>query len=111
MNEKKIITDSESAVRGINKFMFFSWNFSSEYYEWTDWFGHARHEVLPTFIWELRDKWTCGFDHVVDKWHGVCEDSRSSHDLIPMFYGRMGAECRRIMLEWIVENYTDEQAL
>lgn len=111
MNENKIITDLESAVRGINKFMYFSWNFRSDYHEWTDIFGAERAECLPDFIWELKDKWTCGFDHIVDKWHGVCQDAGSSYALIPLFYGRMGGMNRRIMLEWIVENYTDEQSL
>lgn len=110
MNEKNIINDVESAVRGINKFMYFSWNFKQIYVEWGDMFGHIHHEYMPEFIWECRDKWNCSFDHIVGKWHGIREDT-DSHALIPRFYGQMGPHNRRVMLEWIMQNYNDELSL
>lgn len=94
----------------INKFMFFSWNYPSKFYEWTDEWGRKRGEILPTFLWECKDRWECNFSHMVGKWHDAC-DSGSSYATIPRFYGLIGTESRRIMLEWICRNYNDEQSI
>lgn len=106
----KNIENLESGLVAINKFMYFSWNFKSICVEWTDMFGREHSEYMPEFIWALRDKWTCNFDHIVGKWHSVLPDT-DSYALIPRFFGQMGNENRRIMLKWICENYNDELSL
>lgn len=106
---EKELNDLESGILAVNKFMFYSWNFNSVCVEYDNGWGKHIQRVLPEFIWALREQWPCNFDHIVDKWDGVCKDSDTPYDLLPLFYARMGSESRRIMLTWILQNYNDEQ--
>lgn len=99
--------DKIVAMCGINKFMYFSWNYERSYGEWTDMWGKKHAEVLPKFIWEI--EWSCNFDHVITMWEeSTC--TKDTYAYIPRFYGRLGGD-REKFLRWICENYNDEMAL
>ena len=51
-----------SALYGINKFMFFSWNYAMTEIE-----RNGRKICLPKFIVEA--KWSCDLDHIISKWY------------------------------------------
>lgn len=96
------------ALRAINKWMYFGWNYSSEYYEWKSAGGETRQMVLPTFLFKI--KWSCNFDHMVEKWIEATRYKDPDTYLI-RFYCELDLWNRRLLLEWVMNNYTDERKI
>ena len=96
-----------SAIYGINKFMFFSWNYAMTQIE-----RNGRKMYLPKFIVEA--KWSCNFDHIIGKWYGCITDSkgneRDSYSFLPRFYAELDSVNRRAMLDYILEHREGENA-
>ena len=71
-----------SALYGINKFMFFSWNYAMTEIE-----RNGKKVCLPKFIVEA--KWSCNLDHIIGKWNSCTTDSkgneRDSYAFLPRF--------------------------
>ena len=96
----------KTAINAINKWVFFGWNYSCIEHEWTDVHGEKRFEVVPRFLAEIQ--WTCNFDHILSKWHLAVKDSNTDAYLVK-FYAELGNENRRLILQWVMENYNDER--
>ena len=96
-----------SALYGINKFMFFSWNYAMTEFEL-----NGRKMYLPKFIVEA--KWSCNLDHIISKWKGCITDSkgndRDSYAFLPRFYAELDGKNRRALLDYVMEHREGECA-
>ena len=94
----------EAMIRGINRFLFYAWNYDTTVYE-TQQNGEMCRFFVPRVMIEA--KWNCNVDHIVDKW---CKAVQSGNPdaYFPRFYAELSADNRRAFLEWIIKNYTDE---
>lgn len=95
------------ALYGINKFMFFSWNYAMTQIAW-----NGRKMCLPCFIVESR--WNCNLDHILSKWNSCITDSegneRDSYAVLPRFYAELDGENRRALLDYVLEHREGECA-
>lgn len=98
----------KTAIKAINKWIFFGWNYSSIEHEWTNIHGEKKFEVVPVFLTEI--KWTCNFDHILSKWH-IATRTKNSNAYLVEFYAELGNENRRLLLQWVMENYKDERKI
>lgn len=96
-----------SALYGINKFMYFSWNYAMTQIE-----RNGRKMYLPRFIVEA--KWSCDLDHIISKWNGCITDSkgneRDSYAFLPRFYAELDGKNRRALLDYVMEHREGECA-
>lgn len=100
------MTDStKAAIKAINKWIFYGWNFKTISYEWKSLGNTTKRDNVPQFLAEV--KWTCGFDHIYRKW---CETSRTgdTDSYLVKLYAELDTENRERLLEWILENYNGE---
>lgn len=104
MNEEEM---NEVMMQGINRFLFWSWNFESVPYMMNV-FGKRCRVMVPEVI--VKAKWTCGVDHMVEKWLAATEHSEPAA-LFPMFYMELSADNRRALLQWVINNYKREMKL
>lgn len=96
------------AIKAINKWVFFGWNYSCIHHEWISVNGEKKCEVVPQFLAEI--KWTCNFDHMLSKWKVAIHDANANSYLVK-FYAELGVENRLLLLEWVMANYNDEQKI
>ena len=97
----------QGALYGINKFMFFSWN-----YEMTVLERNGKRMCLPKFIVEA--KWRCNRYHIISKWNSCITDSegneRDSYAVLPRFYAELDGENRRALLDYVLDHREGENA-
>ena len=98
----------KTAIKAINKWIFFGWNYPSIEHEWTNIHGEKKFEVEPVFFTEI--KWTCNFDHILSKWH-IATRTKNSNAYLVEFYAELGNENRRLLLKWVIDNYNDERTI
>lgn len=98
----------KTAIKAINKWIFFGWNYPSIEHEWTNIHGEKKFEVVPVFLTEI--KWTCNFDHILSKWH-IATRTKNSNAYLVEFYAELGNENRRLLLKWAIDNYNDERTI
>lgn len=98
----------ETAIKAINKWVFFGWNYSCVHHEWISVNGEKKCEAVPQFLAEV--KWTCNFDHMLSKWKIATHDANANSYLVK-FYAELGVENRLLLLEWVMANYNDEQKI
>lgn len=98
----------KTAIKAINKWIFFGWNYPSIEHEWTNIHGEKKFEVVPVFLTEI--KWTCNFDHILSKWH-IATQIKNSNAYLVEFYAELGNENRRLLLKWVIDNYNDERTI
>lgn len=98
----------KTAIKAINKWIFFGWNYPSIEHEWTNIRGEKKFEVVPVFLTEI--KWTCNFDHILSKWH-IATRTKNSNAYLVEFYAELGNENRRLLLRWVIDNYNDERTI
>jgi hypothetical protein len=98
----------KTAIKAINKWVFFGWNYPSVEHEWISVHGEKKFEVVPKFLVEV--KWTCNFDHILSKWH-LATRTKNSNAYLVEFYAELGTENRMLLLQWIMENYKDERKI
>lgn len=91
----------KTAIKAINKFMFYSWNYHLVEVQ----LQNGKNVYVPEFIKEV--KWNCNLDHIIGKWFHCCKDDEP-HAYLSRFYSEMGVANRQAMLEWILLNYNDE---
>ena len=63
---------------------------------------------IPEFL--VGAKWTCNLQHMIDKWNDACR-SQNTDSYLVKFYANLDNNNRIALLEWILENYTDERKL
>lgn len=94
---------------GINKFLFYGWNYYSVSHEWRNTpNGELHYATVPDFLANV--KWTFPFEHAYSKWK-ACTDGNDSIAYVAKFYSELDGENRKAMLQYIIENYNDEQKL
>lgn len=98
----------EAAIKAINKWIYFGWNYPCIEHEWIDVHGDKRFGVVPQFLVEV--KWTCNFEHMLSKWKAATHDTVSSAYLVK-FYAELDTTNSKLLLEWVMENYNDEQKI
>ena len=103
-----MIKNIETAIKAINKWVFFGWNYSCVPHEWVGANGEKKSEYVPEFLKEI--KWNCNFDHMVSKWHLATRDKNADSYLVK-FYAELSAYNRKLLLEWVVRNYNGEQKI
>ena len=97
------MTDTTNTmVEGINKFLFWNWNYKSERNSED---GHYYPDAV------LHAKWHCNLQHLCDKWRSFAEREKNVSMANISFYGELDNENRMAFLTWIVENYNDEHKL
>lgn len=97
--------EMEIALKAINKWVFFGWNYSCVNHEWSGVIGETRREVVPRFLTEIQ--WTCNFDHMLSKWKTATRSGNPDAYLVN-FYADLSNENRILLLKWVMENYNDE---
>ena len=96
-------------IEAVNRWLFHGWNYDSVDTEIPDYAtGGPKHVVIPRFLAEA--KWTCNLPHMIDKWTSACRSQNPDAYLVK-FYADLDNENRRILLEWVLQNYTDERKL
>lgn len=95
----------KSALYGIDKFMFFSWN-----YAMTETEVNGKKVCLPKFI--VKANWSCSLDHIVSKWNSCTTDfkgnERDSYAFLPRFYAELDGENRRALIDYVMEHREGE---
>lgn len=97
--------DMRIAIKAINKWMYFGWNFSSKLHKWESVNGVIKEMVLPTFLVEV--KWECNLDHMVEKWSLITKHY-DPNSYMARFYAELGIGNRILLLEWVMQHYNDE---
>ena len=82
----------EKSLIAINKWMYFIYNFPYNFIEkvWADDAGLANH---------LKGKFQSAYDRY------------GSYGCVPAFYGELDMNNRKKMMQWVMDNYNDEQKL
>lgn len=100
------VEDKNSGIIAMNKLVFYALNYSLIPFTITEYGNGERTAYLPdlfqAFDGDMRS-------HLASKWlgiKGVC-----SRGLIIAFYTELDANNRQKMLDWILENYNDEQRI
>ena len=96
------------ALEAINKFMFYSWNYTLIEHEWVTTDGTIHKEVVPEFL--VKVPWHCDFQHMLNKWReAISTDNPMIY--FPEFYKRLDTQNTQVFLEWIMKNYNGERKL
>lgn len=96
-------------IEAVNRWLFHAWNYDSVEFAVPDYAnGCSKRIIIPKFLAEA--KWTCSLPHMIDKWKEAC-GSRNTDAYLVAFYASLDNENRRILLEWVLQNYTDERKL
>ena len=89
-------------IEAVNRWLFHGWNYDSVDVEIPDYANGGTTTVhIPQFLAEA--KWTCNLPHMIDKWNEACRPRNT--------YANLDNDNRRILLEWVLQNYTDERKL
>lgn len=97
-------------MEAINKWVFHAWNYETTEVEIPDHVNGGFQKIhVPQFIAEA--KWTCNISHMINKWLSAICQSYNTDAYLVTFYANLDNENRQILLEWILENYSDEQKL
>lgn len=98
----------KTAIKAINKWVFFGWNYQCIQHEWVAANGDRRTGAVPQFLAEVR--WTCNFDHMYQKWCTAINDTDTNSYLVK-FYAELDDRNRELLLEWIMEHYNGEKKI
>lgn len=98
----------KTAIKAINKWVFFGWNYPCIQHEWTAANGDQRSGIVPQFLVEV--KWTCNFDHMYQKWCIAVHDTDPNSYLVK-FYAELDDSNRELLLEWVMEHYDGEKKI
>lgn len=98
--------NNKTALIAINKWFYYAMNYRVVEVEVNDWQG-KRTEMLPdcfnAFSPSLRG-------HLSEKWSALY-DRYGSHAVLMVFYGELDTQNRIALMEWVMDNYNDEQKL
>ena len=98
--------NTKTAMIAINKWFFYAMNYPVVEVEIADYNGE-RTEMLPdcfnAFPKTLRG-------HLAGKWNALYE-TYGSRAVLMAFYGELSGNYRKDLMEWVLNNYNDEQKL
>lgn len=86
----------------INKFMFYIMNYDVIEYKTRD--GNTVY-IPKSFI---SIKWNCDIEDIIAIWYNTCKDING---YFLSFYQQLDAENKKAFIEWVMDNYNDEQKL
>lgn len=100
----------KTAIKAINKWVFFCWNYHTVHHTWEAGDGTIRSAYIPEFLANV--DWTCNFDHILKKWRDITNDGNgNSSECVPSFYAELDDSNRELLLEWIMEHYENAAGL
>lgn len=94
----------ETMIKSINKFFYYSQNYPLVPIEYKSIDGTMKKDYLPDFFKAFPD-------HIIEHFRGkwVCATkSVDSYGYVNKFYAELDSNYRRMMLEYICNNYHDE---
>ncbi len=94
-------------MEAINRWLFHGWNYRMAVTE-VEYPHETKKMTIPRFLAEA--PWTCSLGHMVDKWNYCCKSHNKDAYLVT-FYAKLDSNNRKILLEWVLKNYTNEQKL
>ena len=98
--------NTKISMIAINKWFYYAMNYPVVPVEVAD-FDGTRNEYLPDFFnafpLYLRK-------HLMKKWNAYYEDY-GSRAVLMVFYGELDGENKKILMEWVLNNYNDEQKI
>ena len=97
------------AMIAINKWLFYGWNYKVVPMAVTTPGGVTMATYVPEFIKEV--KWTCHISHMLEKWTAAATHSQTSDAYMVQFYADLDDNNRKLLLEWIIQNYNGEKPL
>lgn len=96
-------------IEAVNRWLFYGWNYEMVNVEVPDFVnGGSKTVHIPQFLAEA--KWTCNLPHMIEKWNNACQP-RNPDAYLVKFYANLDGDNRKILLEWVLQNYTDEKKL
>lgn len=96
-------------IEAVNRWIFHGWNYEMTTVEIHDNSTGAIKKIhIPEFL--KGAKWTCNLQHMIDKWNDACR-SKNTDAYLVKFYANLDNDNRIALLEWVLENYTDERKL
>lgn len=96
-------------MEAINRWLFHGWNYEMTTVEIPDYSTNSTQQVhIPEFI--AGAKWTCNLPHMISKWNEACRSHKPDAYMVT-FYANLDNDNRIALLEWVLENYTDEKKL
>lgn len=95
-------------IEAVNRWLFHGWNYETIRVEVGNYNGGTKTVDIPQFLAEA--KWTCNLPHMIEKWNNACR-SRNPDAYLVKFYSMLDGDNRKILLEWVLQNYTDEKKL
>jgi hypothetical protein len=82
------------SLMAINKWQYFMYNYPYNFIE---------------SVWGKREKFNLT-DHLQEKFNALYE-KKGSYGVIPAFYAELDGTNRKLLMEWVMANYNDEQKL
>lgn len=108
-NSKQMNETLKIGIEAVNRWLFHGWNYEMTTVEIPDYSTNSTKQIhVPEFL--VGAKWTCNLPHMISKWGDACRDNRPDAYLV-RFYASLDGPNRIALLEWVLENYTDEQKL
>ena len=98
--------NTKTAMVAINKWFYYAMNYNVVPVEIEDYQG-KRTEYLPD-CFEAFPKHLRG--HLFEKWESLYE-SYGSRAVLMAFYGELDWSNRKLLMEWVLNNYNDEQKM
>lgn len=93
-------------IEAVNRWLFHGWNYDIAEVAIPDYPNrYSKNVTIPRFLAEV--KWTCNLPHMIEKWKEACW-SRNTDAYMVTFYANLDNENRRRLLEWVLQNYTNE---
>ena len=99
--------DTNSMIIGINKFFYYAMNYPLVRIEYHSIDGTTKSDYLPDFFKAFDFHM---IEHLRGKWLNACERT-DSYGFVMKFYGELDSTYRKQMLNYIIENYNDEQKI
>lgn len=98
--------NTKTAMIAINKWFYYAMNYPVVEVEVAD-FDGTKKEYLPDFFNAFPKTLRA---HLAKKWDSLYE-SYGSRAVLMAFYGELSTNYRKDLMEWVLNNYNDEQKL
>lgn len=97
------VENKQSAIQGMNEMFYYAMNIPYVQITYRNFGGGEHTKWVPTFIKEV--PWNCNMLHMVEKWESCIEKCGAFGEFM-YFYSLLDNENRRLLLEYILDNYT-----
>lgn len=98
-------------IEAVNRWIFHGWNYDTTTVAVPDPAYDnkcAKSLTVPRFLAEA--KWSCNLPHMIEKLNSACRNKTADAYLVS-FYAELDNYNRKALLEWVLQNYTDERKL